>query len=108
MTVTAQQQEEGNHSMKFLVSPGFHCDARVWQCSPEAVGLWTLAGSWATAQDQPHNFVPTEALDRLVPDSLLDPNYGRSAHDIAHELVQNRLWEAVEGGYVFADWNTEA
>lgn len=57
-----------------------------------AVGLWTLAGGWCSAQ----------LTDGHLASHMID-ELGASRR-IASLLVQVGLWEAVEGGYRFHDW----
>jgi hypothetical protein len=64
-------------------------------CFPQAVALWTLAGSWCASQ-LTDGRVPATQLRRLVPFD------GRRA---AAELVRVGLWSQTDDGYAFRDWH---
>lgn len=76
----------------FKVDDSFWGSPKVLSCSPSAVGLWTVAGSWA-AQQLTDGFIPEGVLGIL-----------RAKRKQAMELVNSGLWEKVEGGYKFHDW----
>jgi hypothetical protein len=59
----------------------------------KAIGLWTLAGSWAARQ----------LTDGFVPDYMLD-ELAASRREAA-TLVEVGLWVVAEGGYAFKDWH---
>jgi hypothetical protein len=58
-----------------------------------AVGLWTLAGGWC-ARQLTDGYLATHMVDEIGGSSRL-----------ASTLVKVGLWEAVEGGFQFHDWN---
>jgi len=57
-----------------------------------AIGLWTLAGSWAARY----------LTDGEIPDYMVE-EFGGSRRD-ADALVKVGLWEKTEDGYQFHDW----
>lgn len=76
----------------FKVDDGFHGHPKVVELSLEAVGLWTLTGSWC-AKYLTDGFVPDKTVTRLG-----------GNHDAAAELVMSNLWGRATGGYEFKDW----
>ena len=76
----------------FKVDDTFWGNPKVLACSPSAVGLWTVAGSWA-AQQLTDGFIPETLLGLL-----------RSKRKQAMELVDAGLWDKVDGGFRFHDW----
>lgn len=76
----------------FKVDDGFHGHPKVVEVGLEAVGLWTLAGSWC-AKYLTDGFVPDKTVTRLG-----------GTHDQAKELVVADLWSGETGGYQFKDW----
>jgi hypothetical protein len=68
----------------FKVHQRFYCSTPVVQAGNEAIGLWTLAGSWVASQDEPT--IPP------VPESVLN-SWSRSSERIAAKLVAVGLWE---------------
>lgn len=58
----------------------------------EAIGLWTTCGAWA-AKELTDGFVPAAVVEE----------FGGSESAIK-DLIQNRLWVAVDQGFAFHDW----
>lgn len=77
----------------FRVDDAFHSHPKVMATSPAAIGLWTIAGSWAAAHPD-DGFVPAYVLPRLL------PNW----EELAEELIAKRLWMRAKGGFRFRDW----
>ena len=77
----------------FKVDDGFWSHEKVIELSPEAGWLWTRAGSYCAHQ-------LTDGAVRAPILTLLGAS--RAAAD---ELVGAGLWDAVDGGYVFHDWD---
>lgn len=82
----------------FRIDDGFHSHPKVARLFEgerpgEAIGLWTLAGSWCSDK-LTDGFVPHGQLKRFG----LDPA-------VAAELVRVGLWFEGEGGYWFHDWS---
>lgn len=77
----------------FKVDDGFHGHPKVLDLSIAAVGLWTLAGSWASKY-LTDGHVTHRAIARL----------GGSS-DLAAELVEAGLWLDVDEGFQFKDWD---
>lgn len=77
----------------FKVDDGFHGHPKVMDLSLNAVGLWTLAGSWS-AKYLTDGYVPAKTLRRLG-----------AAESDATELEQAGLWLPVEEGWQFKDWS---
>jgi len=79
--------------------PWFKIDDNFWgspkrmACTPDAIGLWTTAGSWCSQQ----------LTDGFVPKHVL-PILGGTAR-LAQKLVSVGLWEEVDGGWHFHDWD---
>ncbi len=78
----------------FKVSDDFHSHPKAMVAGTAAVGLWTLAGSWSSANAQ-GGFVPDYVLPRLSEDSIA----------LARKLVAAGLWMKVKGGYRFHEWD---
>lgn len=81
----------------FKVDDSFHGHTKVSKVSseaPAALGLWLLAGSWASA-NLTDGFVPDHKLPQLFPD----------AATLAPTLVAAGLWRRKRGGYQFHDWH---
>lgn len=81
----------------FRVDDQLHGHVKTTDVSAAAMGLWVMAGSWASAQLS-DGFVPARVALRLYPE----------AAELASELVAARLWEraTVDGreGWVFHGW----
>lgn len=81
----------------FKVCDHLHDHAKVRGIDPAALGLWTLAGSWAGDQK----------TDGFVPDTVV-PRWDRRWRKLAATLVERGLWEPAtrgrETGWVFHDW----
>jgi hypothetical protein len=84
----------------FPVDDGFHAHRKAAKAGVEAVGLWTLAGSWSAS----------ELTDGWIPDYIaqrLDPRWRRNAA----KLVAAGLWIAEERsgekGWQFHEWAEE-
>lgn len=81
----------------FKVDDAFHSHPKVMELSVEAVGLWTLAGTWCA------NYL----TDGVIKESVLH-RFGRTSanvRELCDELVKSGLWEAVdEGVYQYRDW----
>ena len=76
----------------FKVDDGFHGHPKVVDLTLDAIGLWTVAGSWC-AKYLTDGHIPARTLARLG---------GERAQ--ANELVDAGLWETAEGGWQFKDW----
>lgn len=77
----------------FRVDDTFHSHPKVLAADPAALGLWVVAGTWASA-NLTDGFVPAHVLPRLLPDS----------GELAEALVTCGLWRRAKGGYRFHDW----
>ncbi len=75
----------------FKVDDRLHSHPKAIAAGTPAMGLWVLCGSWSSAQLQ-DGHVPL-AIARM---------YGTPA--LARSLVKSGLWDEVEGGYQFHDW----
>jgi hypothetical protein len=78
----------------FKVDDSFHSHPKALAAGPAAVGLWTIAGSWSSAN----------LTDGFVPDYLL-PRLGQDAQELARTLVTVGLWRRAKGGHRFHDWD---
>lgn len=78
----------------FNVDDGFAFHRKTVRAGNAAVGLWTRAGSWC-AQQLTDGFIPDDVVSVLGTPSQ------------AERLVRAGLWERVEDGYVFHQWNEE-
>jgi hypothetical protein len=76
----------------FLVDDGFAFHRKVVAAGNAALGLWVRAGSWCAR----------ELTDGFVPDHMLTALGTRPQ---AKRLVAVGLWERVDGGYRFWQWN---
>lgn len=79
----------------FKVDDTFHSHPKVLACSPAAIGLWVIAGSWSAA-NLTEGHIPGHVLPRLVTSA---------AKRRANELVSAGLWMKSEDGYAFKDWS---
>ena len=77
----------------FKVDDHFHSHPKILDLGLEAIGLWTLAGSWSGEQ----------LTDGFIPSSLIARLGG--SPETAQALVDAGLWEIAEGGYLFHDWD---
>jgi hypothetical protein len=77
----------------FKVDDGLHSHPKAMAASLAAVGLWTVAGSWAGKH----------LTDGLIPDHAIS-SLARGQVELAKELVAAGLWTRVKGGYRFHDW----
>ena len=76
----------------FKVDDGFYDNPKVVGLSHEAVALWLLGGTWASKQ-LTDGSVPAKMVARLG-----------CTVDAAQELVDEGLWDRVNGGFEFHDW----
>ena len=76
----------------FKIDDGFHGHPKIVGVSTSAVGLWTLAGTWAS-QYLTDGVVPLAMVARLG-----------GSQDDADALVAAGLWIASPDGYTFHDW----
>lgn len=74
----------------------FHSHPKVHACSLAAVGLWTLALSWAAEHRRPD--IPTSTVKALA------RNYARW-RKTARELVDAGLWLETDAGYRIHDFD---
>jgi len=77
----------------FKVDDHFHSHPKILDLGLEAIGLWTLAGSWSGEQ----------LTDGFISSSLIARLGG--SPETAQALVDAGLWEIAEGGYLFHDWD---
>lgn len=78
----------------FHVDDGFWSHPKTIGISLEAVGVWTLAGSWC-AQHLTDGYIPADALLMIC---------RRRTPRAAQELVDRNLWIPVADGWQFVDW----
>lgn len=81
----------------FRVDDAFHSHPKVLACSPAAIGLWTLAGSWCAAH-LTDGYISDRELRHLLP---------RGSAQLASILVSNGLWTRMASGYQFHDWDAK-
>ena len=77
----------------FKVDDHFHSHPKILTLGLDAIGLWTLAGSWSGEQ----------LTDGFIPSSLIARLGGTEA--MAQALVDAGLWEVINGGFMFHDWD---
>lgn len=81
----------------FKVDDAFHSHPKVMELSVEAVGLWTLAGTWCA------NYL----TDGVIKESVLH-RFGRTSanvRELCAELVEADLWDEIsEGVYQYRNW----
>lgn len=77
----------------FKIDDGFHGHPKVFELSLEAVGIWTLAGSWC-AKYLTDGAVTGKAIARLGGSPAL-----------CEELVAAGLWLVIPDGFQFKDWD---
>ena len=81
----------------FKVDDAFHSHPKVMELSVEAVGLWTLAGTWCA------NYL----TDGTIKESVLH-RFGRTSanvRELCAELVASGLWiDNGDGTYTYKDW----
>lgn len=78
----------------FPVDDRFHSHPKAAAASLAAIGLWTLAGSWANDHLQDGN-IPQHVVQSL----------SRGATELADELVTVGLWRRTKAGYRFHQWH---
>lgn len=76
----------------FKIDDGFHGHPKVVELDLEAVGLWTLAGTWC-ADYLTDGAIGIKTIRRLGGDK-----------DLAQTLVDAGLWLEDDEGYQFKDW----
>jgi len=77
----------------FKVDDHFHSHPKILDLGLEAIGLWTLAGSWSGEQ-LTDGFIPARLIARLG-----------GSQETTQALVDAGLWEVREGGFIFHDWD---
>jgi hypothetical protein len=83
------------------ISDDFHDNRKVAELTVDleglaALGLWVLALSWVRADRRRNGIVPAGIAARLS---------AGNAKQLAYRLVQGGLWDEVEGGYRFHDFD---
>ncbi len=82
----------------FKVDDKFHDHRKVRRVSLDAIGLWTLAGSWSS-DNLTDGFIPTEIARR----------WSKKSSKLAAELVAAELWVETEvdgeSGWGFHNWH---
>lgn len=93
----------------FKVDDSFHSHPKTLRCSLAAIGLWSVAGSWAS----------NHATDGQVPDYVV-VMLSRGRPELADELVAAGLWVRESGtesgsdsgsespGYRFHEWDADS
>ena len=76
----------------FKVDDKLHSHPKRHRAGLRAMGLWVVAGSWAGDQ----------LTDGFIPADMLTALGGKPAD--AKALVDAGLWERVESGWCFHDW----
>jgi hypothetical protein len=76
------------------VDDRLHDHPKVIDAGVEAMGLWVLALTHTMGQ-MTDGFVSTRVVERLA---------GRRGHKLAAKLVDVRLWEVADGGWIFHDF----
>ena len=88
----------------FKVDDTLPMNMKVRSCSLEAIGLWTLAGAWAS-QQLTGGFIPKQMLQALALGMLQGASdFASRTDEIAQELASSGLWIAHTDGYQFHDW----
>ena len=77
----------------FRVDDGFHSHPKIIGLSLDAIGLWTLAGSWCARY----------LTDGYIPEEVLHGFAARRAAAIP-ALLEHNLLQRIERGYLFTDW----
>jgi hypothetical protein len=77
----------------FKVDDHFHSHPKILDLGLDAIGLWTLAGSWSGEQ-LTDGFIPARLIARLG-----------GSQETTQALVDAGLWEVTEGGFIFHDWD---
>lgn len=80
--------------MWFKVDDSFHSHPKSTAASLEALGLWTVCGSWSG----------DHLTDGFVPDHMIRI-LARGQAQLADELVAAGLWRRTKGGYRFHQWD---
>jgi hypothetical protein len=80
--------------MWFKVDDSFHSHPKATAVSLEALGLWTVSGSWSG----------DHLTDGFVPDHMVSM-LSRGQAQLAEELINAGLWRRAKGGYRFHQWN---
>lgn len=76
----------------FLVDDGFFGHPKTSEASLEALGLWTLAGSWS-GKYLTEGMIPKRQIEKLG-----------GSQELAQELVRAGLWLDCNDYYQFYDW----
>jgi hypothetical protein len=83
----------------FNVDDGFHSHPKAYAAGLEAIGLWTIAGSWS-AKHLTNGFISHQTLAKLHPN--------RNRTWLVRRLVSAGLWEEVgDEGWQFHEWNDD-
>lgn len=78
----------------FKVDDTLHSHPKVRRAGAAAAGVWVTAGSYCMAY-KTDGFVPAWWLD----------SWGKAGRIAARNLVEAGLWDQVQDGYVFHDWD---
>lgn len=78
----------------FYVDDNFSTHPKCIGISMEAVGVWTMAGTWC-ARHLTDGYIPADALPMVC---------GRKVNRAAQELVNRTLWTPTGDGWQFVDW----
>jgi len=78
----------------FYVDDNFSTHPKCIGISMEAVGVWTMAGTWC-ARHLTDGYIPADALVMVC---------GKKVARAAQELVTRSLWTHTGDGFQFIDW----
>ena len=79
--------------MWFKVDGGLAFHPKIMQAGNEAMGLWVRAGAWSCEQ----------LTDGFIPKEIANAMANGMANAMA--LVMANLWQEVDGGFQFKDWD---
>jgi hypothetical protein len=81
----------------FKVDDGLHSHPKAAAASLTALGLWAVAGSWAS----------DHLTNGDIPEHMI-PSLSRGAIELADELVSCGLWRRTRTGYRFHQWSSDS
>lgn len=83
----------------FKVDDQLSFHAKTIMSGNAAMGLWVRCGAWASAH-LTDGFIPAHMANAMANDGTRD-----GKNDLPSRLVESGLWDEVDGGYQFHDWD---
>lgn len=107
-TSAVRRAQDGANMSWLRVDDGFTEHPKAASLNDEQIGFWVRCACWAQRNPQFNGFVPRALLPSISKRSLEQAEVFADAlvHATAGGFFKFGLWETVEGGWLFHDWET--